>query len=177
MKADVDGAARIARIASGFDWEWSDRDIPRFCQAAGWRVLHDDRRFGATLGTNLAVPLAMCNVAYDTRLMGTRGSVGEKIAEMRVYVAGSEGAAATEPLPVAVAREFRTRLVEELGPWSEHVGREQDQCFYWRRSGVVVGLALNKSFVLLKVLNPRYERWVKATAAQGAPRRGGAGKI
>ncbi|MEV2225690.1 DUF6301 family protein [Nocardia vinacea] len=37
--ADLEGAARIARIGAGFDWTWTRADVPRFCEVAGWEVI------------------------------------------------------------------------------------------------------------------------------------------
>lgn len=129
-------------------------------------------RVRVEVSTDLAVPVAMCNVAYGTRLIGTRGGTGEKVAEMRVYVGGSEGPTPGEPISAVVAWEFRSRLYEELGQWSEYVRGERSECFYWHRADVVLGLDLHESFVLLNVVNPRYERWVRST--RSAPRSPGA---
>ncbi|MEV4154753.1 hypothetical protein AB0J48_17180 [Nocardia salmonicida] len=47
-----------------------------------------------------------------------------------------------------------------MGPVSEYVfGEDLDNTDYWRRPDVVISIHPHDSFVLMKLVNPRYQRW------------------
>ncbi|MTE11506.1 DUF6301 family protein [Nocardia aurantiaca] len=55
MHVDVEGAVRTARLAAEFDWTWYlDKDLPRFCDAAGWN-LGESTEYGTDMCTDLRV--------------------------------------------------------------------------------------------------------------------------
>ncbi|MDN5547688.1 MAG: DUF6301 family protein [Rhodococcus sp. (in: high G+C Gram-positive bacteria)] len=54
MHVDVEGAARIARLAAEFDWTWAVDDLEPFCAQAGWEVVESDQT-GASIRTGLRV--------------------------------------------------------------------------------------------------------------------------
>ena len=54
MHADIDGAIRIARLAAGFDWTWTNDNLEQFCRIANWqKSVRDD--FGAKIQTDLNI--------------------------------------------------------------------------------------------------------------------------
>lgn len=54
MHVDIDGAARIARIAADFGWTWTLADLQPFCTKTGWKIT-EFRKLGAELTTDFAV--------------------------------------------------------------------------------------------------------------------------
>ncbi|PBI97177.1 hypothetical protein BKP42_31560 [Rhodococcus erythropolis] len=54
MHVDVEGAARIARLAAEFDWTWAVDDLEPFCAQDGWELVELDQN-GASMRTGLRV--------------------------------------------------------------------------------------------------------------------------
>ncbi|MFF2549552.1 DUF6301 family protein [Nocardia sp. NPDC058058] len=165
MKADIDGAVRIARIAGEFGWTWTEPDVARFCAATGWSVLHGDRGYGPNLRTDLDVHLAQCRVSFSARIMDRQEGGGGIIDRFAVYVADSERTESEKARFIAAHRELRDRLIEELGPTSEYVFGEDLEADYWRRTDVVVSVSVHDSFIQLDFVNPRYQRWLDEEGA------------
>ncbi|MEU6585918.1 DUF6301 family protein [Nocardia sp. NPDC046763] len=159
MKADIDGAVQIARIASGFGWPWDAPDVTRFCQATGWTILHEDRGYGPSLRTNLDVHLPQCRVEFSGRIIDRQPGGGGVIDRVAVYVADSEQSEPAEPQSTAAHHQIRDRLIEELGPVSEYVFGEDLDADYWRRPDVVISVVPHDAFILMELVNPRYQRW------------------
>lgn len=158
MKADIDGAVRIARIASGFDWTWTEQDVSRFCQAAQWNILHEDRGYGPTLRTNLEVHLPQCQAYLSWRWMDRQNGSAGAIDRLVVYVADSGQSTSAKPLSDALHHQLRDRLIEELGPVSEYVFGEDLETDYWRGPDVVISLAAHDTFIHMDLVSPRYQR-------------------
>ncbi|MEU1208621.1 DUF6301 family protein [Nocardia sp. NPDC005825] len=158
MKADIDGAARIARIASEFRWTWTDRDVARFCEATQWSIVDGARGSGPTLQTNLDIHHPRCHVVFTRRFMDRQGGGGGGIDEIEIYVADSGQANPTKAQSTALHHQLRDRLVKELGPVSEYVFGENLDYDYWRLPKVVITVAAYDGFVQLDLVNPRYQR-------------------
>ncbi|MFE5285428.1 hypothetical protein ACFRAQ_10705 [Nocardia sp. NPDC056611] len=58
----------------------------------------------------------------------------------------------------ALHHQLRDRLVEELGPVSEYVFGEDLDNDYWRLPKVVITVAPHDGFILLDLVNPRFQR-------------------
>ncbi|MFD6356885.1 DUF6301 family protein [Nocardia tengchongensis] len=158
MKADIDGAVHIARIASGFGWMWDEPDVTRFCQATGWSILHEDRGHGPSLRTNLDVHMPQCRIEFDRRIMNRRpGGLGA-IDRVAIYVADSGQVKPADPQSAAVHRQIRDRLIEELGPVSEYVFGQDLDADYWRRPDVVISVVPHDAFILMELVNPEFQR-------------------
>ena len=165
MRADIDGAVHIARIARGFGWPWTEPDVTRFCQATGWSILHEDRGLGPSLRTNLDVHLPHCSVDFSSRIMDRQPGGGGIIDGLVIYVADSERLPLVKTQSAAAHRQLRDRLIEELGPVSEYVFGEDLDTDYWRRPDVVVSIHPHDAFILMKLVNPRYQRWLDEDGA------------
>ncbi|MGW5452286.1 DUF6301 family protein [Nocardia sp. NPDC003979] len=160
MRADIDGTVRIARIARGFGWTWTEQDVTRFCRAARWSILHEDRDYGPILRTNLEIHLPQCHVTFDREFMGRHDGGNEVMLEMSVYVAVSERSNTDRAQLVAAHRQLRDRLIEALGPTSPYITGEDFDTDYWRRPDVVVSVASHDDSIHMTFVNPRYQRWM-----------------
>ncbi|WP_433672174.1 DUF6301 family protein [Nocardia sp. CA-136227] len=166
MKADIDGAARIARIASEFGWTWTDRDVARFCEATQWSIVDGVRGSGPTLQTNLDVHQPRCHVVFTRRFMDRQAGGGGGIDEMRIYVADSGQTKPTKAQSAALHHQLRERLAKELGPVSEYVFGEDLDNDYWRFPKVVITVAPHDDFIQLDLVNPRYQRCLDEEGAR-----------
>ncbi|WP_216911292.1 DUF6301 family protein [Nocardia noduli] len=167
MRADVDGAARIARIAAEFAWTWTEADVPRFAMVADMGFIHEDAIGGVILRPDLAFD-SLCFVSDDARLLDRCGGAGESIVDFEVVVASSaSGEDDSPPLPATLHREFSTRLTTELGARSTPVPGERAEADYWRREKVVISLLYRETAVYLEITNPRYQRFNEETARAG----------
>ncbi|MGW5106684.1 DUF6301 family protein [Nocardia sp. NPDC004123] len=71
MRVDVEGAVRTARLAAEFDWTWYlDKDLPRFCDAAGWD-LGESTEYGTDMHTDLRVVHPRASVWRRKRMFDT----------------------------------------------------------------------------------------------------------
>ncbi|MGF0315479.1 hypothetical protein [Nocardia fluminea] len=52
-----------------------------------------------------------------------------------------------------------------MGPVSEYVFGEDLDTGYWRRPDVVVSIHPHDAFILMKLVNPRYQRWLDEDGA------------
>ncbi|MFF0614125.1 DUF6301 family protein [Nocardia tengchongensis] len=65
VRADYDGADRIASAAAEFDWTWTAGDIQRFCDVLGWRIAKADPS-AVTLVTNISVEYPEAFAYFDS---------------------------------------------------------------------------------------------------------------
>ncbi|MEU4412688.1 DUF6301 family protein [Nocardia salmonicida] len=68
MHVEIEGAARVARIAAGFDWSWTIDDLESFCAEVGWE-LAERRPLGATIQTDFDISVPTARVYAPNRWM------------------------------------------------------------------------------------------------------------
>lgn len=148
MHADIDGATRIVRLATEFNWTWHPDDIPRFCTTAGWEITLDDGAF--ELRTNLEVRRPEAS-AY------TRNHC---ISYIEFYVTDS----ATKEIPFAESREQAVEALLDISTaLSGFLGEPTRMSpvpkakVWWYFPSVVIEAAEVNRFVVIRLNNPEYQ--------------------
>ncbi len=67
MQVDIQGAVRIARLATEPGWDWSVGALEQFCATAGWEVIDRSSQGSASLRTNLRVGRPESDVYGNSR--------------------------------------------------------------------------------------------------------------
>lgn len=156
---DLDGAARIARIAADFRWTWKLADVPRLCQLAGWRIISQDGKLWV-LETDLRVSRKEAYVRLDVGDVSAIASKGQDIESMFAWVAETMPGNSTAEQDV----QYCYSLV--LDKISEDLGRptprrnEDDPGALWNFSSVAICLSVIPDTVIIKFMNPDYQEWL-----------------
>lgn len=154
--ADLEGAARIARIGAHFDWTWTRTDIPRFCEITGFQEIGPNA-LGIGLLSNLDVSRSDVYVCTDRGTARELAEAGQEIEDISICVADL----ATCPPPhtnTEVAQQHSRlleRLITELGPPTRQPYPET----LWEMPTVVVALLALDDTVDLGFTNPIYQQW------------------
>ncbi|WP_458690300.1 DUF6301 family protein, partial [Nocardia tengchongensis] len=153
LNGDIEGAVRVAKVAMGLSWVWTDEDIERFRSALGWGI-HSRLRESCTLATDLEINIAHADVTYDRSLLGRYGGIDESVLEVSVYVTDVANDRAEQLRELFGG--FADRLIREIGEPDELVAGEK---VAWLAPNAMVGLWLSEMSITLKIENPRYRRW------------------
>ncbi|MFE4456559.1 DUF6301 family protein [Nocardia tengchongensis] len=159
MQADVAGALRTARLAAKFDWSWTDRDLDRFCSAAGWTPQKSDTG-SAFLQTSLDVVKAR---AYARLNDGWLSSISKSgLLLISVPVAGlptGSGAGWFESSGDAFAA-IATQLMGLLGNPDRHTAGSVPALTWLGLRNLVVSLEVDSEEIVLRFRNPVYQEWL-----------------
>ncbi|MBF6451781.1 hypothetical protein IU429_29380 [Nocardia elegans] len=69
MQVDIDGACRIARLATELDWTWYyDTDIPQLCRTTGWEITRS-AEYGAEIRTDLRIQRPTARISKQKRIV------------------------------------------------------------------------------------------------------------
>ncbi|MFR9750492.1 DUF6301 family protein [Nocardia sp. 004] len=164
MYADLDGAAALARIATGFDWTWTLEDVPRFCAITGWKIVIRDK-LGIEFATDFDVRRPQANLFTDKGMAPELAAAGEEIENISITVADLTAAShsSTEAEVVECCGLVGQRLITELGPPRRRV-YETDQKLIWDLSKVSIRLYPVTNAVILGFVNPAFQEWIEKQA-------------
>ena len=69
MQVDIDGACRIARLATELHWTWYyDTDIPHLCRTTGWEITRSEEDH-AEIRTDLRIQRPEADVSKQKRIV------------------------------------------------------------------------------------------------------------
>ncbi|MFI6866565.1 DUF6301 family protein [Nocardia sp. NPDC050406] len=159
--ADVEGAARVARVGAGFEWTWTRGDFAGFCAATGFREERGSV-LGVVLRSDLDVGRREVYVFTDRGDATDIARAGQEIEDI-VMCAADLAEVAAGDMKAEVARHYSVlcdRLVAELGLPTRSGARE----VLWDRPRVVISLAPLDNSVALSFTNPIYQEWDDAQA-------------
>ncbi|MFF0614147.1 DUF6301 family protein [Nocardia tengchongensis] len=174
MRADYDGADRIASAAAEFDWTWTAGDIQRFCDVLGWRIAETDSS-AVTLATNISVGHPESFAYFDSDHRTELGDSDQAITW--IWIAIMDDGEIGDPGLISsldtVFREFGERMTVILGEptsrrgWDSEVGWPN---IVWETSGVVIQLTEDVEKVSVSLRDPvwfRASEECRATAIEG----------
>ncbi|MCU1647553.1 MAG: hypothetical protein JWN03_7828 [Nocardia sp.] len=175
MQVDLDGAIRIARLAADFHWTWSEGDLERFCNRAGWKVI-DSWRLGTSFQTDLKVSIPKAHAQVDDGVVRVMADAGETVKWIGVWVADTAdddeddaGTIASRAQLVRAFEQLRGRICSELGAPvddetdNDPAGETDDSApeVSWTSGNAVITLLLSDEVVVLQLTNPLYREWTK----------------
>ncbi|WP_137876117.1 DUF6301 family protein [Rhodococcus sp. Q] len=152
MHVDTEGATRIARLATEFDWTWTIDDLEPFCAQAGWELV-ELRQYGASIRTNFHVGRPEADVHRRNRSMRYISILVTDVADdatpMTVVRPLLDDGFTN--LDVALTALLGTAPSAEPGP----------QAFIrWDLPKAVISLNLSVSAIRLHLTSPGYQAWV-----------------
>ncbi|MGW5920151.1 DUF6301 family protein [Nocardia fluminea] len=165
MQADIEGAASIARLAAGFNWQWTTENAAAFYRSAGWRVEYSSDTF-ALLRVSPGQQSPVAKASYDSEFLSLLGSVADDLQEVFVVL--------TDPASIDSAGhlaeltdlfvDLSNRLTVDLGkPVDFSPGRYAT--LRWDLPNVVLRLTTTESTLSFDIVNPVYQRWLDRQAA------------
>lgn len=152
MRADIDRAVEIARVASHFDWTWTLEDLEPFCALLGWQIDSVTDK-SASLTTNLMIdfPEADFHVGRDRTVMDW----------LRVQITDIAAADSSPAFVIDAFADMTERITAELGPpFRKDPGRTSE--IGWRRRNVVVTLVNMNVALFLRVGSLALEEWLNS---------------
>ncbi|MFE3758880.1 DUF6301 family protein [Nocardia tengchongensis] len=157
MQVDVEGAVRTARLAAEFDWTWYlDKDLPRFCDAAGWD-LGESTEYRTDMRTDLRVQRPHASVRrvkrmFDTMLVHVSDEIDQSIpwAERRRFLVDGFAALGNGLFP-AMGRPTR-------------IAPGQSAMMSWEHPRVWIELKIFSNTVMLSLISQEWQATADAEA-------------
>ncbi|MFE4502451.1 DUF6301 family protein [Rhodococcus sp. NPDC056743] len=152
MHVDIEGATRIARLATEFDWTWAVDDLEPFCAQAGWELV-ELRQGGGSIRTNLHVSRPEAHMFGRQHRMNWISIFVTDLADDATPMTVvrpllDEG---FTNLDVALTALLGTATSAEPGPTA---------ALRWDLPKVVVILSMSPSAIHLRLTSPGYQAWV-----------------
>ncbi|MEU6586206.1 DUF6301 family protein [Nocardia sp. NPDC046763] len=147
MRADLDRAADVVRLATRFDWSWTLADLDRFCELTGWTVEERGSR-RVIMTTDLAIDRPESQAYVD----------GERVRYISIDVTDRLGKqeAATSPLPGMWFTQLCDRLRAHLyAPNQRKDGRFRE--LRWDLPTVVVSVCGSARDCHVLLASPSYQ--------------------
>ncbi|MEU1210154.1 DUF6301 family protein [Nocardia sp. NPDC005825] len=161
MQGDIDGAVRIAGLAFNFTWRWRTDDVEKFRDVAGWdEVEMLSQGLGVDFGTGLNITPAIARATYDPTFFERRHSPKQQVTELSVRVTDRVDANNPESWPklIDTFAEIADRLTAELKKPDVATPGPRPSV-RWTRARVVLTLEIGAESVMLRIVNPLYQRW------------------
>lgn len=142
-------AARVARVAAGFDWSWTVDDLESFCAAVGWE-LTELRPRGGSIQTDFDINAPTARVYAPNRWMDY---ISVRITD---FLDDDVDMATARPILVDCFGRTVSALGSVLGtPTRLEPGYEPD--VLWYLPNVVVSLSLTVVGIHLAIKRPGYQ--------------------
>lgn len=149
MHVDIDGATRIARAASEFDWTWYTDDIDRFCAVMGWELTRRGEN-GGDIRTDLPINRPELHASWRKR----------SVNYLSVWVSDIAGVADQDQRRILVEgfSDVRAALVEILGQPTEILPGDEPE-IRWDFPKVVLFISLDLRTIALEIVSPEHQAW------------------
>ncbi|MFD6104446.1 DUF6301 family protein [Nocardia salmonicida] len=159
MQTDIEGAIRVARLASSFDWTWTSDNLDNFSTTVGWHAQRYSSR-SVTFQTGLNLGRDWAEARFDRhRLATTQPGQDVEVSYARVSISDRvdpDDLYSREEL-VDIFAEMHGRLVAELGSVSRrNIGSTPG--LVWDLPNQVLVLD-SGSRLTLSLNNPVYCEW------------------
>ncbi|MFD4439621.1 DUF6301 family protein [Nocardia sp. NPDC058519] len=152
MHVDIEGATRMARLATEFDWSWAVDDLEPFCAAAGWEIVELGKN-GASLRTNLRVDRPEARMSGRLRTMDYISAFATDLAD------DSTPMTQVRPLLDGGFADLIAALSPLLGTPSRFEPGPQ-ATVRWDLPKVVVELSMTPSAIHQSLKSRAYQAWM-----------------
>ncbi|MFF0634617.1 DUF6301 family protein [Nocardia sp. NPDC004151] len=164
MQADIAGAFQIARLAARFDWTWSPDDVPRFCDVAEWQFAGPSARAGISTNLEIARPVGFVSIGRE---VWDDASQIRVLRQISVEATSSDLDLGTGPTHATIdAFALAASLfVSEWGDPARTVPGSSAK-LAWDLPCVVIQVEIDKSDLVLSLINPHYEQWIESCSGE-----------
>ncbi|WP_186628558.1 DUF6301 family protein [Rhodococcus sp. BP22] len=152
MHVDIEGATRIARLATEFDWTWAVDDLEPFCAQAGWELV-ELMQGGASIRTNFHVNRP------EAQMFGRQPRMKWISIDVTDVADGATPMTVVRPLRDEAFTNLDVALTSLLGTaTSAEPGPKA--ALRWDLPKVVITLNRGVRAIDLRLKSPGYQAWV-----------------